>query len=82
MELDQLKDMLNEDPYKYAIVNGLVYEFDKSEPIKNKKKYELGYEGCRFRIEFNNGDTYVTNDLWNIGNFRGKIEDNATKSLA
>ena len=70
-----------EDPYHWTIIDGFSYCFDKKRPIKDSRTDWLGCSGRHFKIRYDNGDTYETNDLWEQGKipdeFRDRLKDNA-----
>lgn len=70
------------DPYEYAIIDGQSYHFNRKKPIAEYSRYEfLGFDGKRFTIRYDNGDTYTTNNLWIQGEipekYRDRLKNNA-----
>jgi hypothetical protein len=67
-----------DNPENVVIANGTHYRLGDG-----KGKFK-GHSGRRFVIQFFNGSTHISNDLWSQGlipeRFRGRLPDNATLS--
>ena len=69
------------DPNEYAIIDGESYHFNRKNPVVKGGYDFLGFGGQRFKIRYNNGATYTTNNLWCQGEipdkYRDRLKDNA-----
>ena len=74
-------DAIEKDPYEFTIIDGVCYYFNRNKPIETNMGLFHGFDGKHFKIRFNNGVTYETNNLWHNGTvpkkFRDKLKNNA-----
>ena len=64
-----------EDKDNLTIVDGNCYWFNKHNPIKNTNTQWNGFAGRQFIIKYNNGETYITNNLSHNGVIPDKFRD-------
>lgn len=80
---EQSDAVYESEAYTRPIIEGRLYKIE-TEPVplpKPNEKYLYGFDGMKHVIEFNDGPTIVTHNLWTQGAipaiFRDELPDNA-----